>query len=117
MKTKQFQKFTDLGLVWDFLVEVYEYGKDRGVSAPFFEHAIKASWMDASYSYLDRFWFDGDKVVAFVFYEDPVTGALIDPEKAETIAEAVEQKYLTSFPEMRGKYSFHLCDSADGVRL
>ena len=41
--------------------------------------------------------------------------ALIDPEKAETIAEAVEQKYLSSFPEMRGKYSFHLCESADGI--
>ncbi len=43
--------------------------------------------------------------------------ALIDPSKAESIAEEVERKYLTSFPEMRGKYSFHLCESADGVTL
>ncbi len=43
--------------------------------------------------------------------------ALIDPGKAESIAEEVERKYLTSFPEMRGKYSFHLCRSTDGVRL
>ena len=42
--TKQFQKFTDLNLVWDFLVDIYEYKKDNGVAAPFFEHAIKASW-------------------------------------------------------------------------
>ena len=41
--------------------------------------------------------------------------ALIDPEKAESIAERVEQKYLEAFPEMRGKYSFHLCESADGL--
>ncbi|MBQ9662411.1 MAG: GHMP kinase [Oscillospiraceae bacterium] len=41
--------------------------------------------------------------------------ALIRPEKAGEIAEEVERKYLTAFPEMRGKYSFHLCESADGV--
>lgn len=43
--------------------------------------------------------------------------ALIDPSKAETIAEAVERKYLLDFPEMRGKYSFHLCESANGVSV
>ena len=43
--------------------------------------------------------------------------ALIDPSKADTIQEEVERKYLTAFPEMRGKYSFHLCASADGVSL
>lgn len=42
---------------------------------------------------------------------------LIDPGKADTIADEVERKYLTSFPEMKGKYSFHLCESADGVKL
>ena len=41
--------------------------------------------------------------------------ALIDPEKADAIAETVEQKYLAAYPEMRGKYSFHLCRSADGI--
>ena len=41
--------------------------------------------------------------------------ALIDPEKAETIAAQAEREYLTSFPKLEGKYSFHLCDSADGV--
>ena len=41
--------------------------------------------------------------------------ALIDPEKTDAVREEVERKYLTAFPEMRGKYSFHLCRSADGV--
>ena len=41
--------------------------------------------------------------------------ALIDPNKADDIREEVERKYLTAFPEMCGKYSFHLCESADGV--
>lgn len=41
--------------------------------------------------------------------------ALIDPDKAEGIAEKVERKYLTAFPEMKGKYCFYLCESADGL--
>lgn len=41
--------------------------------------------------------------------------ALVNPEKVDTIREEVERKYLTAFPEMKGKYSFHLCESADGV--
>ena len=41
--------------------------------------------------------------------------ALIDPEKAESIRESVERKYLAAYPEMTGKYSFHLCKSADGL--
>nr|MCR4768306.1 hypothetical protein [Saccharofermentans sp.] len=71
--TKQFQLLTDIDLVWDFLVDIYDRENGSGMPAPFFEHAICASWMDASYSYLDRFWFDGDKPVAFVYYEAPVT--------------------------------------------
>ena len=41
--------------------------------------------------------------------------ALIDPDKAGAIQEEVERKYLSAFPEMQGHYSFHLCQSADGV--
>ena len=43
--------------------------------------------------------------------------ALIDPEKAEEIERTVTERYLEAYPALRGKYSFHLCDSADGVRL
>ncbi|MBQ1848868.1 MAG: GHMP kinase [Lachnospiraceae bacterium] len=41
--------------------------------------------------------------------------ALVDPAKAEQIAERVEREYLTAVPEMKGRYSFHLCESADGI--
>ena len=41
--------------------------------------------------------------------------ALIDPEKKDSIAEEVKRKYLSAFPEMDGKYSFHICSSADGL--
>ncbi len=43
--------------------------------------------------------------------------ALVNPEKVDSIREEVERKYLNAFPEMKGKYSFHLCESADGVAL
>lgn len=41
--------------------------------------------------------------------------ALVNPDKVGSIQEQVEKKYLESFPEMKGKYSFHLCKSADGI--
>ena len=43
--------------------------------------------------------------------------ALIDPEYEESIKEKIEREYLAAFPEMRGKYSAHICESADGVEL
>lgn len=41
--------------------------------------------------------------------------ALIDPAYGEEIARNVEKEYLAQFPDLRGKYSFHLCHSADGL--
>ena len=43
--------------------------------------------------------------------------ALIDPAYAESIREHVTAEYLKAFPHLEGKYSFHLCRSADGVHL
>ena len=43
--------------------------------------------------------------------------ALIDPAFAESIEKQVGEAYLRVFPKLEGKYSFHLCDSADGVEL
>ena len=41
--------------------------------------------------------------------------ALINPDKADEIAAEVEEKYLSAYPEMKGKYRFHLCKSANGI--
>lgn len=68
--TKQFQPLADNQLVWDLLVKNYE---ENGVAAPFFEYALTSTWLDKRYLYLNRLWFDGDKTVGFVFYEDPCT--------------------------------------------
>ena len=43
--------------------------------------------------------------------------ALIDPAYAESIERQVTEEYLKAFPKLEGKYSFHLCDSADGIAL
>lgn len=43
--------------------------------------------------------------------------ALIDPTYAEQIEYQVSNEYLKAFPQLHGKYSFHLCESADGVIL
>ena len=68
--TKQFNLLTDVNLAWDFLVEVYDANR---VEAPYFEYAITESWMNKDYLHLCRFWLDGEKVVGFVFHENPVT--------------------------------------------
>ena len=43
--------------------------------------------------------------------------ALIDPAFAESIERKVTAEYLKEFPKLEGKYGFHLCESADGVKL
>ena len=41
--------------------------------------------------------------------------ALVDPEKREQLVRTVSDAYLKTFPELEGKYSVHICKSADGV--
>ena len=43
--------------------------------------------------------------------------ALINPDFEEHIVETVTRKYLDAFPHLEGKYSVHICKSADGVHL
>ena len=43
--------------------------------------------------------------------------AIIDPDKEEYITERVTKEYLKAFPHLEGKYSVHICESADGVKL
>ncbi len=43
--------------------------------------------------------------------------ALIDPAYESGILEKVEREYLAAFPKLAGKYSAHICHSAEGVLL
>ena len=43
--------------------------------------------------------------------------ALIDPSFEERITEKVTREYLKAFPQLEGKFSVHICESADGIEL
>ncbi len=43
--------------------------------------------------------------------------ALIDPAFEESITETVTREYLRVFPELKDKFSVHICESADGIEL
>lgn len=43
--------------------------------------------------------------------------ALIDPAYEASITEQVTREYLAAFPHLKGKFSVHICESADGVKL
>ncbi len=43
--------------------------------------------------------------------------ALIDPAFEAEIVENVTREYLKAFPHLEGKFSVHICESADGVKL
>ncbi len=43
--------------------------------------------------------------------------ALIDPAFENSIVEKIGREYLKAFPQLNGKYSAHICVSADGVIL
>ena len=43
--------------------------------------------------------------------------ALVDPAYEESIVAQVSAAYLKAFPHLEGKYSAHICESADGVAL
>ena len=43
--------------------------------------------------------------------------ALIDPAFEEKIKEKVAKEYIDAFPQLENKFSIHICESADGVKL
>ena len=43
--------------------------------------------------------------------------ALIDPAFEEAIKEKVTREYIKEFPQLEDKFSIHICESADGVKL
>ena len=43
--------------------------------------------------------------------------ALIDPAFEDSIKEKMTAGYLTAFPQLKEKFSIHICDSADGVEF
>lgn len=73
--TRQFRVLADCGSIYQFMLDIYERDWRNGVPAPFFEYAFSsfASWMDITYSYKNRIWENNGQIVAFCFYESPMT--------------------------------------------
>ena len=85
--------------------------------APFFEHALQSSWMDLSYTFLDRLWFDGDKVVAFVYYESPVTDIYFNVRKGyEFLADELIDYAMTTMPNWENKQQLVLSTGQDFLK-
>lgn len=43
--------------------------------------------------------------------------ALVNPSKEEEISRSITEGYLAAFPLLRGKFSVHFCNTADGIVL
>jgi len=43
--------------------------------------------------------------------------ALVDPSRTEEVCAAIGKRYLAQFPALEGKFSVHVCHSADGVSI
>ncbi len=43
--------------------------------------------------------------------------AIIDPKKADSIVESVRSEYVAAFPHLAEKFSAHICETADGVKI
>ena len=107
--TRQFQPLSDEGRVWDFMVEVYAEDWSNGVPAPFFEYALASAWLDKNYLFMDRLWLDGDRVVAFAFYENPCTDVFVNLRPGyEALADEIVEYGETRMPRFGGEKTFVL---------
>ena len=70
---RQYRILSDHMAVYRFMLDIYERDWRNGVPAPFMEYALSSDWMDKSLAHRNRIWFDGEQIVALVFYENPVT--------------------------------------------
>lgn len=43
--------------------------------------------------------------------------AIIDPNKQDTIIDTVRERYTNAFPHLAEKFSAHICETADGVKI
>ena len=107
--TKQFQPLTDTQRVWDFMVETYADDRSGGMPAPFFEYALSSSWLGKNYLYMDRQWLEGERVVAFAYYENPCTDVFVNLRPGyEDLAVEIVEYGETRMPRFGGEKAFVL---------
>lgn len=101
---RQYRLLSDHMAVYDFMTEIYERDWRNGVAAPFLEYALSSDWMDKSLVHRNRLWFDDGRIVAFVFYENPVTDVYFSLRPGyEFLADEMVDYALTGMPQKDGR--------------
>lgn len=102
--------------IYQFMTEIYEMDQRNGVPAPFLEYALSSTWMDKSYTYLNRIWYDGDKIVGFVFYEAPVTNIYFSLRPGyEELATEMVNYANQHMPDFGGNRQFILSENQKAI--
>ena len=101
---RPYRMLQDHMAVYDFMTEIYERDWRNGVPAPFLEYALCSDWMDKSLVHRNRLWFDGERIVAFVFHENPVTDVYFSLRPGyEFLADEMIAHALTGMPQRDGR--------------
>ena len=102
---RQYRLLSDHMAVYQFMTEIYERDWRNGVAAPFLEYALSSDWMDKGYVHRNRLWFDGETIVALVFYENPVTDVYFSLRPGyEFLADEMVAYAASSMPKKDGKH-------------
>lgn len=107
MKTmirRNFRILCDFTDIRNFMVELYEKDWRNGVPAPFLEYALSSSWMDTSYTHKFQIWEEDNKIVALVFYENPISDTYFSLRPGyEFLADEMVAYAETDMPKKDGK--------------
>ncbi|MBQ8557053.1 MAG: GNAT family N-acetyltransferase [Clostridia bacterium] len=101
---RQYRILADHTAVYQFMLEIYERDWHNGVPAPFLEYALCSDWMDKSFVHRNRIWFDGDRIVALCFYENPVSDTYLSLRPGyEALAEEMIAYAIAHMPKKDGQ--------------
>lgn len=114
--SRDFRILCDFMDVRKFMVEVYERDWRNGVPAPFLEYALSSSWMDTSLTHRFRIWEEEGRIVAFVFYENPMSDIYFSLRPGyEELAEEMVDYAGRYMPKKDGKQKLVLFEGQKAV--
>ncbi|MBQ8202345.1 MAG: GNAT family N-acetyltransferase [Clostridia bacterium] len=101
---RQYRLLSDHMAVYQFMTEIYQRDWSCGVPAPFLEYALCSEWMDKSLVHRNRLWFDGETIVAMVFYENPASDSYFSLRPGyEKLADEMVAYALSDMPKQDGQ--------------
>lgn len=102
--SRNFRILCDFMDVREFMTEIYERDWRNGVPAPFLEYALSSGWMDTSLTHRFRIWEEAGRIVALVFYENPVSDIYFSLRPGyEELAQEMVAYAGSGMPEKDGK--------------